>query len=197
MAENRTKDCGRQLYYCRSWKRRHRLVDAKQGASAKLKRRARRASLGWGRCAMMLAIAATAGRQFPVSSTGKRIRADQREAEHYHQQGCPDATHYCKCTLKTWLFPIPKGACRWAPAVLPISRWLVAYRLPIAVENRYYHCRSIGHGPPVADSVVRAAILPTSRNDPTAWESRLQNKGVSLLSKKTSPQANSFPISAE
>ena len=57
---------------------------------------------------MMLAIAAATRRQFLVGKTGKRIRADQRKAEHNDQQGCPDATHCCKCTPKNWLFPTPK-----------------------------------------------------------------------------------------
>jgi hypothetical protein len=45
---------------------------------------------------MVLALAAATRRQFPASKTGKHIRAEQSKAEHYNQQGCPDATHYLK-----------------------------------------------------------------------------------------------------
>jgi hypothetical protein len=55
---------------------------------------------------MMLAIAAATRRQFPVRKAGKRIRAEQRKAEHYYQHGCPDATHYCKCTPKSGSFQL-------------------------------------------------------------------------------------------
>ena len=48
MAENRPNDACGKLRYCRSRKGRHRLVAAKQGTRAKLKRRARRASFGFG-----------------------------------------------------------------------------------------------------------------------------------------------------
>jgi hypothetical protein len=41
----------------------------------------------------VLAIAAAARRQFPGSRTGKSTWAKQRKAEHYDQQGCPNATH--------------------------------------------------------------------------------------------------------
>jgi len=43
---------------------------------------------------MMFPIAAAARRQFLVSTTDKRIRADQRKAERGYEQGCPDATHW-------------------------------------------------------------------------------------------------------
>jgi hypothetical protein len=53
---------------------------------------------------MVLAIAAATKRQFPVSKTGKRIRAEQRKAEHHDQQSCPNATHYRKCTPQKLAF---------------------------------------------------------------------------------------------
>jgi len=108
VAENCPNDASGKLRYCRNRKGRHGLVGAKQGTPTRLKRRARRASFGLTCCAMVLAIAAATRRQFPFSKAGKGIWAEERKAEHYDQQGCPDATHDCKCTPKGQLFPIPK-----------------------------------------------------------------------------------------
>jgi hypothetical protein len=93
MAENCPDDARGKLRYYRNRKGRHGLVGAEQGTPARLKCQARRASFGLRCCAMVLAIAAATRRQFPVSKAGKGVRAEQRNAEHYDQQGCPDATH--------------------------------------------------------------------------------------------------------
>ena len=108
MAENYPNDARGKLRYCRNRKGRHGLVGAKQGTLARLKRRAGRTPFVLSCCAMVLAIAAAARRQFPVSKTGKGIRAEQRKAEHYDQQGCPDATHYCECTPMGSFFQLRK-----------------------------------------------------------------------------------------
>ena len=119
MTENRAKDCLGLADHPGSWLKGDRLISRIQWTSAHLHSRTRRVAEASCHSAMMFAIAAAAGRQSLISRGGEHRRADQRYAERSHQQGCPDATHHCKCTPASWFFPSVTRTrdcleCRWS-----------------------------------------------------------------------------------